>query len=308
MLESYFESKHDALKISFAHKHADNARAVLVIVHGMAEHKERYYPFMEFLAQHGIASVIEDHRGHGKSIRSHADLGYFGENGADGLISDIHQLAEYAKLKYPDKPLFMLGHSMGAMAVRAFIQTHGAMLDGLIVSGNPGFSGAVKSGVEMARRAQRKKGPHAPCRLLTIGMFAPFILGSRKFYSRNGWICSDREVVKAYDADPLCGFEFQANGYEALMTLMLRSYDETAPAPNKALPVKFFSGVNDACMGGRKALEHAAELLRRAGYADVSVKLYEGMSHEILNETGRQQVYEDMLAAIDAWCTAKATA
>ena len=301
MLESEFKSQHDGLNIAFAHRHASNVRAVLVIVHGMAEHKERYYPFMEFLAQNGIASIVEDHRGHGKSIRSAADLGYFGENGADGLLSDIYQLTKYAKLKYPDMPLFMLGHSMGAMAVRAFIQLHGDMLDGLIVSGNPGYSGSAKMGVEMARRAQQKNGPHARCRMLTIGMFAPFILGSRKFYSRNGWVCSDRDVVKAYDADPLCGFEFQANGYEALLTLMLRSYDESAPAPNKGLPVVFMSGEKDACMGGLKGLEHAVEILKSQGYDNISRHTLANMSHEILNEKDKQTVYDLMLQYLNKW-------
>ena len=301
MLESYFTSAHDGLKISFAHCHADNTRAVLVIVHGMAEHKERYYPFMEFLAKNGVASVIEDHRGHGKSIRLDAELGYFGENGADGLISDVRQLTEYAKNKYPDMPVFMLGHSMGAMAVRTFIQEHGGMLDGLIISGNPGFAGAAEMGVKLARRAQQKHGHHARCRLLTVGMFAPFILGSRKFYSLNGWVCSDREVVRAYDADPLCGFEFQANGYEALLTLMLRSYAENAPAPNKKLPIVFLSGAKDACMGGEKGLKHAVGLTKAQGYTKVSSVLLDNMSHEILNEKDKQKVYDLMLKYINEW-------
>ena len=300
-MESMFRSEHDGLNISFAHQHADNARAVLVIVHGMAEHKERYYPFMRFLAVNGVASVIEDHRGHGKSVASLEELGYFGENGADGLISDIHSLAEYARLKYPDLPVFMLGHSMGALAVRAFIQQHGDMLDGLIVSGNPGDNPAAKAGVKMARRAQEKRGRLARCRLLTLGMLVPFILKSGKFYSRNGWVCSDRSVVEAYDSDPLCGFEFKANGYEALMTLMLRANDKAAPAPNKALPVRFFSGSIDACMGGEKALEAAAALLMNNGYEDVTVKLYPGLAHEILNEKERDMVYADMLAAMELW-------
>lgn len=301
MLESTFASRHDGLDISFADSCVDNARAVLVIVHGMAEHKERYYPFVDFLAQNGIASVIEDHRGHGKSVRSEADLGYFGDNGADGLLSDVLQLTEYAKTQYAGRPVFMLGHSMGALAVRTFIQRYGDMLDGLIVSGNPGFSGAAKMGVGMARRAQAKKGPHAMCRPLTIGMFVPFILGSRKFYSRNGWVCSDREVVRAYDADPLCGFEFQANGYEALMTLMVRSYDKDAPAPNKALPVVFMSGSDDACMGGDKGLKRAVELLKAQGYSSVSSMLLAGMSHEILNEKDKLKVYDLMLQYLNKW-------
>lgn len=300
-MESTFRSAHDGLKISFAHEYADNARAVLVIVHGMAEHKERYYPFMRFLAENGVASVIEDHRGHGKSIAAPDELGYFGKDGADGLISDIHSLTEYAGLKYPGLPVFMLGHSMGALAARTFIQQYGDMLDGLIISGNPGDNPVAKSGVKMARRAQEKRGRLARCRLLTLGMFIPFIMKSGKFYSRNGWVCSDRAVVEAYDADPLCGFEFKANGYEALMTLLVRANDKAAPAPNRALPVRFFSGEIDACMGGEKALEAAAVLLKNNGYEDVAVKTYPGLAHEILNEKERELVYADMLAAMELW-------
>ena len=294
-----FVSAHDGLNIACARCDADNARAVLVIVHGMAEHKERYFPFMEFMAQHKVAAFIEDHRGHGASVASREDLGYFGENGADGLVSDIKQLASMAAEQYPGLPLFMLGHSMGALAVRVFIQQYGDMLSGLIVSGNPGFNPAAKSGVSMARGAQKRRGKHARCRLLTMGMFVPFILGSRRLYSVNGWVCSDRDVVREYDNDPLCGFEFKANGYEALLTLMLRANDGHAPAPNRALPVRFFSGAKDACMGGRKGLEKAAELLKEAGYESVEVKLYPGMSHEILNERDKARVYDDILAVIE---------
>ena len=297
-LESYFESKHDGLKISFAHQHADDAKAVLVIAHGMAEHKKRYYPFMEYLAENGIASVIEDHRGHGESVRSAKDLGYFGENGADGLISDLKQLTDYVKQKYPDKPTFMLGHSMGALAVRTFIQKHGDMLDGLLVSGNPGNNSAASMAVKMARHAQRKNGSHARSKVLTMATLLPFRLASGNVRSKNGWICLNKETVAKYDADPLCGFEFYANGYEALLTLMVKANDPNAPAPNKKLPVRFFSGDKDPCMGSKKALESAAGLLAKAGYTDVTIKIYPNMSHEILNETERQKIYQDMLAFI----------
>ncbi len=301
MREFSFNSRHDGLRIACANCSAENPRAALVIVHGMAEHKERYYPFMEYLSQHGIASVIEDHRGHGASAQAPGELGYFGENGADGLISDIRTLAGIAAEEYHGLPLFMLGHSMGALAARTFIQTHGDMLSGLMISGNPGYNAAAPMGIKLCQAVQRRKGPHARCRLMTLGLFIPFVLRSRRFYSVNGWVCSDREVVRGYDADPLCGFEFQANGYEALLTLMLRAYDPKAPAPNKALPVKFFSGAEDACMGGRKGLENAVQLCRNAGYSDVSIKLYEKMSHEILNEKDRRIVYADMLETLYSW-------
>ena len=267
----------------------------------MAEHKKRYYPFMEFLAENGIASVIEDHRGHGESVVSKNDLGYFGKNGADGLISDIHQLTEYAQLKYPDMPIFMLGHSMGALAVRTFIQKYGDMLSGLIVSGNPGNNNAAPMAVKMAQNAQKKGGDHARSKLLTIATLLPFRLKSGNITSKNGWICFNKATVEAYDADPLCGFEFYANGYEALLTLMINANTPNAPAPNKMLPVRFFSGAKDPCMGNIKALQSADELLRKAGYTDVSVKTYPNMSHEILNETDREIVYKDMLDCLNNW-------
>lgn len=301
MREFCFNSRHDGKRIACAGLGAEKTRAALVIVHGMAEHKERYYPFMEYLAQNDIASVIEDHRGHGASAQSAAELGYFGDHGAEGLISDIHTLAGIAAEEYHGLPLFMLGHSMGALAARTFMQTHGDMLGGVLISGNPGYNAAASMGIKLCRTAQHKRGPHARCRLITLGMFAPFVLRSRRFYSVNGWVCSDRETVRSYDADPLCGFEFQANGYEALLTLMLRANDAQAPAPNKALPVRFFSGAADACMGGRKGLENAAQLLRNAGYSDVSTKLYAKMGHEILNEKPRSVVWKDMLDTLRAW-------
>lgn len=290
-----FDSNHDGLSIACACAAAETPRAALVIVHGMAEHKERYFHFMDFMAENGVSCYIEDHRGHGASVREASDLGYFGENGADGLISDVKQLADIAAAENPGLPLYMLGHSMGALAVRTFIQKHGGMLAGLIVSGNPGYTSAAKMGVGMAKKAQQKHGRHARCRFLTVGTLAPFILKSGRFYSLNGWVCSDKDVVRAYDADPLCGFEFYANGYEALLTLMLRANDKDAPAPNKNLPVHFFSGAKDACMGGKKGLESAVKLLADNGYTNVTVKLYNGLAHEILNEKQRKNVYKDIL-------------
>ena len=82
---------------------------------------------------------------------------------------------------------------------------------------------------------------------------------------------------------------------------MVRANADNAPATNKKLPVAFFSGEKDACMGGNKSLESAAGLLKNAGYADVSIKLYPDMAHEILNEKDKQIVYDDMVAKINSW-------
>ena len=294
-------SDYDGLEIAAAHRPVENPRAVLQIVHGMAEHKERYFPFMEYLAERGIASFINDHRGHGGSVKDPKDLGYFGDNGADALLSDMNQLTRRARDEYPVSKLFMLSHSMGSLAARAYIQKYGSDIEGLMVSGNPGYSPAAPMGIKIARRAQERRGDHARCRILTAGILGPFMLHAPSRKTVNAWISTDMDVVCEYDREALCGFEFYANGYEALLTLMVRANDPNAPAPNRGMPVKFFSGGDDACMGGEKKLRAAAQLLRNAGYVNVDVKLYPGMRHEILNERGRERVYADMAATIDEW-------
>jgi alpha-beta hydrolase superfamily lysophospholipase len=190
---------------------------------------------------------------------------------------------------------------LGALAGRAYIQAHGDLLSGLIASGNPGYSPAAPLGVRLAKYMQRRRGARAMCRPLTYGMLIPFILRSRSFTSKNSWVCGDRDVVRAYDADPLCGFEFTANGYEALLTLMARACDPKAPAPNTNLPITFFSGAKDPVMAGERALRHAAKLLVDAGYKSVEVKLYPGLGHEIMNECGKERVWQDMAKTIDQW-------
>lgn len=297
----FLESEFGAARLSVAARRIENPRAVLQIAHGMAEHKERYFDFMEFLAARGVASFVMDHRGHGGSVADPRDLGYFGESGADGVVADMALLTREIRAEYPGVPVVLLAHSMGALAGRVYIQTHGKMLAGLIVSGNPGYNPTAPAGVGMVRFAQRRRGARAMFKPLTWGMFIPFMLKSRVLSTRNGWVCGDRDVVRAYDADPLCGFEFTANGYEALLTLMVRACDPKAPASNPDLPIAFFSGAKDPVMAGEKKLRRAARLLTDAGYKNVEVTLYPGLLHEILNERGKEAVWGDMAGKIAEW-------
>ena len=113
-------------------------RAVLQIAHGMCEHKERYLPFMRYMAERGYLCVIHDHRGHGASRREAvsveadrvpgkkqdipAGLGYFGRDGGRFLVRDLHQITRIIKKQYPGLPYFMMGHSMGSLAVRCYLK------------------------------------------------------------------------------------------------------------------------------------------------------------------------------------------
>jgi len=112
-------------------------KGIFQIAHGMCEHKERYYNFMEYLTNKGYITIINDHRGHGESVRNRNDLGYFYDETGKFIVEDLHQITEYIKGLYPDKEVTLLGHSMGSMIVRCYIRENDDLIDKLIVCGTP---------------------------------------------------------------------------------------------------------------------------------------------------------------------------
>ena len=294
-------SRADGLALSALAVLPEGRPAALVqLAHGMAEHKERYLPFMRFLADRGCASVINDHRGHGASVKSPGDLGYFYQNGASALVEDLHQLTQWFRAAYPDRKLFLFGHSMGSLAVRVYRQKYDGDIDGLVVCGSPGRNPATGAGLLLNELMTAIKGER-----YVSPLFAGMATGafSKRFpdpETPNAWLSVNRENVRAYDADPLCGYRFTLNGYKALLTLMSDAYS-AVPAGNPDLPIHFISGAEDPCAPDSKGFEDAVERLRRDGYRTVTAKMYPGMRHEILNDDGRQEVMEDLAALFEGW-------
>ena len=275
-------------------------RAVVQFSHGMCENKERYAPFMEFLAARGFACAISDHRGHGAEALKHGELGYFGNDGANALVDDLHQATVWLRGRFPGKRVYLFGHSMGSLAARVYAARFDGELAGLIVCGSPGWNPAAPFGRLLARFLGAFKGERKRGKFLKIITFGPFYRAFKRENSKCAWICADKAVVAAYEADPLCGFTFTYNGFEALYTLMIQCYDKRVKAGNPNLPILFISGAEDACRGGDKGFVQAVERMRGRGYARVDSRLYPGMRHEILNEAGRQAVYDDVLAWLEA--------
>lgn len=275
-------------------------KALVQLAHGMAEHKERYLPFMEYMAGRGYACLINDHRGHGVSVKSPDDLGYFYAGGADALVADLHQLTLWFRAKYPGKKLFLFGHSMGSLAVRVYRQRYDGDIDGLVVCGSPGPNPATGAGLLLNRVMTAVKGERYVSKLFVNMTTGGFNKGNPKSGSPNAWLSVNRNNVRAYDADPLCGFPFTLNGYRALLTLMRDAY-RPMPAGRPDLPVHFVSGEADPCAPDRKGFDAAVRRVRDDGYCRVTAKMYPGMRHEILNDDGRQAVYGDLAALLDAW-------
>ncbi len=296
--ESYLVSDVDELELSVLAVVPQKKpyRAVVQLVHGMSEHKERYLPFMEYLAEQGYVSVIHDHRGHGKSIRGSADLGYMYGGGAEAIVRDIGLVNRKIRAELSGIPLILMGHSMGSLAVRAFVAEHDSCMDMLIVCGSPSYNGAMPLGKAIASVEKAVLGERHRSRLIESISFGPNVWKFRKDKTCTAWICSDPVVAREYETSRLCGFTFTDDAYLALFDLMKRAYDtKHFCCTNPDMPVLFVSGAEDPCLIDVRHFAKAVQAMRSAGYFDVKGKLYPGMRHEILNEKDKYQVYKDIV-------------
>ena len=204
------------------------------------------------------------------------------------------------KTRFPGLPLILFGHSMGSLAVRAFAAKYDDEIDMLIVSGSPYNNPGRTVGTAVAKLESRLFGPEHRSKVLTVLSFAASEAKFKNEGRKNGWIASDPEVVDAYNASEYCGFLFSDDGYLTLFELMKEAYDaEHYQCTQPMLPVLFVSGEDDPCLGSTRQFAKDVQNLRHAGYRDVKGKLYPGMRHEILNETGHEQVFHDILRYIE---------
>ncbi len=275
-------------------KPENKIKGIFQISHGMAEHKERYYKFMEYLAENGYVTVINDHRGHGKSVKNNDDLGYFYDNSAEYIVEDLHQITKLMKEKYPNKPVVLFGHSMGSMVVRKYIKKYDDEIDKLIICGSPSRNKYAKIGLNTAKLVEKLKGEKYRSKLIQKLAFGSY--SSKKEKSENSWICNNKETVNNYDKDELCGFTFTANGFQNLFGLMIDIYDKNGwKLNNKNLPILFIAGSNDPVIINKEKWLESQKFLKNLGYNNIQNKLYDEMRHEILNEKESNLVYEEIL-------------
>lgn len=277
-------------------------KAVLQIVHGMCEHKERYVPFMEFMASNGYACVVHDHIGHGESVKTSDDLGYFYAGGWKTMIEDIRLVNEWVKSRFPGLPVLLFGHSMGSMAVRSYVKRYDDTVSALFVCGCPSYNPGSAAGRAIATVVGKLFGENCRPKFIQRMAFGSYGRRFKGETSPNCWVCSDPEVVREYDADPLCNYVFTANGFRNLFSLMADCYSEGGwKMSSPDMPVRFISGADDPCLISPRKFNDAVEAMRRHGYRNVGSRLYPGMRHEILNEKDRRIVWNDVLSYADAF-------
>ena len=281
----------------------EGVKAIFQIAHGMAEHGNRYEDFASYLVGKGFAVVVNDHVGHGKSINSDDDLGYFGESGGwDSFVEDERTLTEIVKKDFPDVPVVFFGHSMGSFIAREYILRYGTdeRIKAAIFCGTSGKNPASGIAIHLAGAIAKIKGSKHRSEFINKMAFGPY---NKKCEGRTpfDWLSTDTNQVDKYVADKYCGFLFTAAGYKDLFTVLTKVSGKDWYTGMPDLPVLLTAGTDDPVGNYGKGVKQVHNDLVQAGKKDVTVKLYAGMRHEILNEKENLMVYED----IAAWALSK---
>ncbi len=272
-------------------------RAVVQLVHGMIEYIERYDEFASWLAERGVFVIGHDHLGHGDSVLSEEDWGFFEEeNGNRVLLDDIHQVRIRVQEKYPDVPYVIVGHSMGSFLTRQYLCLHGEGIRAAVILGTGDMpAGLLRFGMFLTSSMAAVEGWRHRSKLVKIIVFGSYNKKIHPHRTDSDWITRDEAIVDAYKKGKKTSFDFTLNGYYNLFYSMLclkkRSYLEQMP---KNFPILLAAGAEDPVGSYGKGVQRVYEEFGRLGVEQVECKLYENDRHEILNELDREQVYEDI--------------
>ena len=302
--ELYFNSS-NGVSIVRARKSVPSGevRAVLQISHGIAEHIDRYEDFMVFLAENGIVSVGDDHLGHGKTYRDNTDKGFFAEkDGWKCVVDDMHSLYEQMKAAYPSVPYILFGHSMGSFLTRTYMIRYPDDYDLAILSGTGHQDKALITGgsliADVLCKVQGATAIGDTLNKIAFGSYLDRIDNPRTEFD---WLSRDTQTVDRYIADKNCGFTAKNGLYRDMMHgLKFLTNPANIALMNKSKPVYFMSGEEDPVGDYGKGVERAYKAFCNAGCQDVTIRLYPGGRHEMLNEINRDDVYRDILNWVDS--------
>ncbi|PKM55910.1 MAG: hypothetical protein CVV00_02105 [Firmicutes bacterium HGW-Firmicutes-5] len=269
-------------------------KGCLHILHGMAEHCLRYDAFAKYLCKQGFVVWAHDHRQHGYSI-GHHEAGFFDRTDSwDAIIEDVGIVQRAYNKTYSDQPMFMLGHSMGSLILRSYLQSHQTKLMGAIIMGSPITSKILgKLGIVLSRFFEYIK-PNQPnhwLNYLSVGIHNKTVDHPKTPFD---WICSNPDTIKAYSEDPLCGYNYTPSFYETLSRGSLEANNSMLMRGFPKIKALFISGEEDSAGNMGEGVKKLSATYRNLGI-DHELILMPGMRHEILNEINRDKTYEKIV-------------
>ena len=269
-------------------------KAVLQIVHGIAEYIERYDDFARFLNGLGYVVVAEDHMGHGQTVGTEGTQGYF-EGGWFTAVSDSYALLRKTKAEYPQIPYVLFGHSMGSFMARTILEVYpDSGIAAAVICGTGWQPRAILPGAigicQLACRRVGEKNPSATLQNMVFGGYNKRVEHPRTEFD---WLTRDAKEVDAYIAHPSCGFTATTGLLRDMLTgIRFIEQKQNLAQMDKDLPVLFIAGGDDPVGNYGKGVARAAAEFKKAGMKHVSCRLFSLGRHEILNEINRQEVYD----------------
>lgn len=276
-------------------------KGVVHLIHGVAEHIARYGLFAEFLNKHGYIAVGCDFLGHGLSTDTNAYVHYADKHGDTLAYESVTLVQTYIKEHYPTLPVFVLGHSMGSFLARLAILKNPDFYEKAVISGTGMHpKPLILVGMTLCNLIGCLRGPKYVSPLIQKMAIDSCPAQMRKdgiIKDRDvEWLTKDVEIQNYYFQSPMCGQPATvAANRDMFKWLLVINNKKNLAKGNKQMPIFLISGAQDAVSNYGKTVETLAGVLLDLGYQHVSLKLYEGDRHEILNELDKAVVYQDIL-------------
>ncbi len=271
-------------------------KGIFHLVHGMTEYIGRYSHLFEYLAEQGFVVFGYDNLGHGKTVRDNSELGFIADkNGYDYLVQDVAVAEAEVLLHYPDKPLYLMGHSMGSFIARLAAKRYNGRYSALIICGTGGPNPLSLAGLAICKIQSVVLGKHhiSPfCEWLAFGAY------NRRFerISKYDWLTKDRIIIKQYEQDKYCNFHFTVSALYDLIKLNSLANKKSAHKIDKDLPILIISGDLDPVGNYGKGVRAVAANYRKARIENVTLKLYENCRHEIHNDSCKAEMFDNIQA------------
>lgn len=262
----------------------ENPKGIVQLVHGMAEHSYNYLDFINYLVKDGYTVIAHDHRGHGKSISEKYPNGFM--RLSEELIDDTYVVNSFIHDKYPDLPIYMIGHSMGSMIARMYLQSYDDTIEKLVLIGTVEHSKIAPFGVFLGNIITFYFGEYQPAFL------TPLLPGD----GGDTWISYNMDNVLEKRNDSFRVFQFLERAVVVIIDLNNKMANVSSyKMQNPKLKIHSATGADDIVTGSTEGLDHSINTLKKAGYKNISYKEYDHMQHEILNEKDNRLAYDDIL-------------
>lgn len=272
-------------------------RGVVQLVHGMIDYTGRYLDLAEALTANGYVFAGHHQLGHGKSVMTADDYGYFAEkDGYKYVIEDVKLMNSYLRKTFPLLPIVILGHSMGSFISRMYVEEYPTTVQGIIIHGTGGPNPLVGVGRGLAKLIKLLKGSRHRSKLIDDLAFGSYNKRYPKDEGHNAWLTRDAETITDRDTNEFTSFKFTDAGYVDLFTMLKESNSKKwFNSYPKGLPTLIMSGDMDPVGNYGDGPRYVYKQLMLNGATNVKLKMYEGARHELFKETNRQEVFADIL-------------